>query len=357
MAFPPSPGPLAGIKVIEFEGIGPGPLAGLMLCQLGAEVTLVGRPGPGALPPELTSRSDAPLNRPKRRITLDLKQPDAVQQALALIAEADALIEGNRPGVMERLGLGPATCAQHNPRLVYARMTGWGQDGPLSHAAGHDLNYVALAGLMSLTARRGHPPMLPPTIVGDAAGALGLVAGLVSGVLQARTTGLGCVLDAAIVDVLAMLAPLAQLARAGGAIEHPAPSVFHDSPFYDAYRCADGRYITVAAIEPPFYALLLQRLGLDDVDRQAQMDRSAWPALKERLTALFLSRPAAHWQALLEGTDACFAPVHTMMEAALHPHHQARNLYRVTEEGRIETARGMRFMPLVPPAQHRDQSA
>lgn len=283
---------------------------------------------------------------------MDLKQPEAVLQALALVAEADALIEGNRPGVMERLGLGPVECAERNARLVYARMTGWGQDGPLARAAGHDLNYVALSGLMSLTARPGHPPMLPPTVVGDAAGALGLVAGLVSGVLQARTTGRGCVLDAAIVDVLAMLAPLAQLARAGGAIDHPAASVFHDSPFYDAYLCADGRHVTVGAIEPAFYALLLRRLGLDDVDPRGQMDRSAWPALKDRLTTLFLSRPAAHWQASLEGTDACFAPVLSMGEAARHPHHQARDLYRITEDNEVETARGLRFTPLATTRPH-----
>ncbi|MBN9371877.1 MAG: CoA-transferase [Hydrogenophaga sp. SCN 70-13] len=338
--------PLKGIRIVEFEGIGPGPLAGLFLAQLGADVTVVARPGPGALPKDMTPREDGLLSRGKRRVVLNLKQENDRDRALEIVAASDGLIEGNRPGVMERLGLGPGVCGRLNPRLVYGRMTGWGQDGPLAQAAGHDMNYVALTGLMALTERPGHPPILPPTVLGDAAGALGFSLGMVSGLLAARTSGQGCVVDGAIVDVLAMLSPLVQLVSAAGGFDAGVPSVFHDSPFYDRYLCADGRYVTVGAIEPPFYALLLERLGLSDVVLSEQMDRSAWPALKARMAALFASRPSAHWTQLLEGTDACYAPVLNMAEAARHPHNVARGLYHVTPAGDVETVRGLRFAAL-----------
>ena len=338
--------PLLGIKIVEFEGIGPGPLAGFMLMQMGADVTVVGRPGAGSLPDELTPKDGALLSRGKRRVTLDLKRAEDKAQALELVAQSDGVIEGNRPGVMERLGLGPDVCGERNPRLVYGRMTGWGQDGPLAQAAGHDMNYVALTGLMSLTEQPGHPPMLPPTVVGDAAGALGLGFGMVSALLGARNTGQGCVVDGAIVDVLAMLSPLVQLIRQGGGVDGSEPSVFHDSPFYDRYLCSDGRYITVGAIEPPFYALLLKQLELTDVDPAQQMDKSSWPSLKARIAQRFASQPSVHWNALMEGTDSCFAPVLNMAEAASHPHNVARGLYGVTAQGDIETMRGMRFLPL-----------
>ena len=295
--------PLLGIKIVEFEGIGPGPLAGFMLMQMGADVTVVGRPGAGSLPDELTPKDGALLSRGKRRVTLNLKRAEDKAQALELVAQSDGVIEGNRPGVMERLGLGPDVCGERNPRLVYGRMTGWGQDGPLAQAAGHDMNYVALTGLMSLTEQPGHPPMLPPTVVGDAAGALGLGFGMVSALLGARNTGQGCVVDGAIVDVLAMLSPLVQLIRQGGGVDGSEPSVFHDSPFYDRYLCSDGRYITVGAIEPPFYALLLKQLELTDVDPAQQMDKSSWPSLKARIAQRFASQPSVHWNALMEGTD------------------------------------------------------
>ncbi len=338
--------PLKRVKVVEFEGIGPGPLAGLLLTQLGAEVTMVARPSPGDLPKDLTPREDGLLSRGKRRVVLNLKQDDDRTRALEIVAASDGLIEGNRPGVMERLGLGPGVCGQLNPRLVYGRMTGWGQDGPLANAAGHDMNYVALTGLMSLTERSGQPPMLPPTVLGDATGALGFALGMVAGLFAARESGQGCVVDGAIVDVLAMLSPLVQIISASGGFDPGVPSVFHDSPFYDRYICADGRYITVGAIEPQFYALLLQRLGLTDVMLSDQMNRPTWPALKARMTALFASRPSAHWTQLLEGTDACYAPVLNLTEAAAHPHNVTRGLYRVTPSGDIETARGLRFLAL-----------
>ena len=302
--------PLAGLSVVEFEGIGPGPLAGRMLADLGADVVAVIRPTKAKLGDPERPLSDGPLRRGKRVVALDLKLPQAVEQALALVEAADALIEGNRPGVMERLRLGPADCAKRNPRLVYGRMTGWGQDGPLAQAAGHDLNYLALSGVLSLAARGGASAD-PPA---DGSRRWGRRArprlraherdirrrahgqGLRDRLLDHRRRG----------ELGRHRACGARLRDSGRA----KPSPFHDSPFYDVYVCADGRYVTVGALEPQFYAALLEKLGLADVDPKAQYDRAAWPALKAHFRALFSSRPSAHWRALLEGSDACFAPVH-----------------------------------------------
>jgi len=336
--------PLAGLRVIEFEGIGPGPLAGRMLADLGAEVVAVVRPDKAPLGDPDRPLVEGPLRRGKRIVALNLKRPEAVEEALALIETADALIEGNRPGVMERLGLSPADCAKRNPRLVYGRMTGWGQDGPLAHAAGHDLNYLALSGVLSLAAREGQAPIPPPTVLGDGGGALGLAFGVVAAIFSASRTGKGCVIDCSIVDVAASLGGIALAARAAGMLDAPSP--FHDSPFYDVYACADGRYVSVGALEPQFYALMLDRLGLADVDPKAQYDRAAWPALKARLGALFLSEPSAHWRALLEGGDACFAPVLSLDDAAAHPHIKARGVYRRGPDGELEAASAPRFTPL-----------
>ncbi|MGR4868263.1 CaiB/BaiF CoA transferase family protein [Variovorax sp. LARHSF232] len=339
-------GPLSDVRVVEFEGIGPGPLAGRMLADMGAAVTVIARPQKGAVNERLGGQGESPLRRGKTVVPLDLKQPAAVGEALAMVAEADALIEGNRPGVMERLGLGPADCAARNPKLIYGRMTGWGQDGPLAQAAGHDLNYVALTGLLSLSAHRGQRPIVPPTVVGDAAGALGLAFGIVSALLDARTSGRGRVVDAAIVDVVAMLGGIAQMVRAGGQLDGPEPSPFHDSPFYDVYACADGGFITLGALEPQFYALLLTKLGLLDVEPARQYDKAAWPALKARFAALFASRPRGHWCELLEGSDVCFAPVLSLTEAASHPHIAARGLYRTDAAGSLQPGASLRFQPL-----------
>ena len=343
--------PLNQIQVIEFEGIGPGPLCGRVLADLGARVTVIARPGTSSVVDKLSGGGQPPLREGKQVVALNLKQPEDLRRALELVAGADALIEGNRPGVMERLGLGPADCAALNPKLVYGRMTGWGQSGPLAQAAGHDLNYVALSGMLSLSAVHGQLPVSPPTVLGDAGGALGLALGIVCGVLQARHSGRGCVVDAAIVDVVATLGGLAQWIAGSGGLGGPAPSAFHDSPFYDTYRCADGGFVTVGAIEPQFYALLLNKLGLDDVSPASQYDHAQWPALKERVRALFLSQPRQHWCDLLEGTDACFAPVLTLAEAARHPHNVARGLYVPTPSGDLRTAAAPRFTPLpeVPP--------
>ncbi len=337
--------PLHGVRLVEFEGLGPGPLAAMMLADLGAEVTTLVRPGPAVAMERLAGKDYNPLRRGKRIEQVDLKQPEGLARAMELIVAADALIEGNRPGVMERLGLGPADCAARHPKLVYGRMTGWGQQGPLAQAAGHDLNYVALTGLLSLAARDGQPPIVPPTVVGDAAGALGLAFGITSALLDVRGGGAGRVVDAAIVDIVAMLGTLVQWMRAGGQIDGHEPSPFHDSPFYDTYTCSDGGFVTLAPIEPQFYAQLLSRLHLDDVDPQAQYNKSAWPALKTRLAELFRSQPRAHWCALLEGSDTCFAPVLSLAEAAAHPHHRARGTYTTDAQGAIAVAAAPRFLP------------
>ncbi len=338
--------PLHGVRIVEFEGLGPGPLAAMMLADMGAEVTTLVRPGPAVAAERLSGKDFNPLRRGKRIEEVDLKSPQGLAHAMDLIGLADALIEGNRPGVMERLGLGPADCAAHNPKLIYGRMTGWGQHGPLAQAAGHDLNYVALTGLLSLATRNGQPPTVPPTVVGDAAGALGLAFGITSALVDVRGGGMGRVVDAAIVDIVAMLGTLVQWIRAGGQIDGSEASPFHDSPFYDTYACAGGGFVTLAAIEPEFYSLLLSRLSLNDVDPKAQYDKSAWPTLKARLADLFLSQPRDYWCELLEGSDTCFAPVLSLAEAVTHPHHRGRGTYTTDVQGAISVAAAPRFLPL-----------
>jgi alpha-methylacyl-CoA racemase len=339
--------PLQGLRVVEFEGIGPGPVAGMILSQLGADVTLLRRPA--ALGIKGPSISEDPIDGAKSSLRVDLKQSAGVELALKFIQNADVLIEGNRPGVMERLGLGPEVCATRNPRLVYGRMTGWGQSGPLAHSAGHDLNYVALTGLLSLSRRDGAQPIVPPTVIGDAAGALGLAFGLLAAVFEATRTGRGRVVDAAMVDISAMLGALVHLIKAQGSIDGDRPSFFHDSPFYDVYACSDGKSITVGALEPQFYALLLDKLGLSDIDAASQYDDTKWPQLKQRFAALFATRTRDDWCALLEGTDVCFAPVLSLDEAAKHPHLVARGTYQ-NRAGGVFAAPAPRFLGDYPKA-------
>jgi alpha-methylacyl-CoA racemase len=342
----PPPLPLIGLRVIEFEGIGPAPMCGRLLVQMGAQVTLITRPQANVMTQHVMGDTANPLLIGKQVVPLDLKSTAGVAAALDLIAEADVLIEGHRPGVMERLGLGPAVCAARNPRLVYGRMTGWGQHGPLAQVAGHDLNYVALSGLLSVSAHAGQRPIVPPTVVGDASGALGLAFGIVCAVLEARHSGHGRVVDAAIVDITSMLGGLVHWLHAGGNLGGPQPSAFHEAPFYDVYECADGQHITVAALEPQFHALLLAKLGMNDVDAAAQYDKAQWPALKARFTALFKSQSRAHWCALLEGSDVCFAPVLSIDEAARHPHNLARGIFSVSPEGAVTARVAPRFSAL-----------
>ena len=327
----PSPasagGPLQGVRVIEFAGIGPGPFAGMMLADMGADVIVIERAADVAA---AARRPRQAMNRGKRSVALDLKSEQGREAAWALIGSADALIEGYRPGVMERLGFGPDAVAARQPRLVYGRITGWGQSGPLARAAGHDINYVALTGVLSTSCRAGQAPVIPPTIVGDmGGGAMFLVFGLVCALFEAQKSGRGQVVDAAMVDGAAALSGLLHQMRHNGFWSaQPERNLFAgSSPFYEAFECADGECITLGAIEPQFYAQLLRRLELEDVDPARQYDHRSWPELKARVAAKVKARSRAEWQALLEGTDVCFAPVLDLAEAAEHPHNAARGLF------------------------------
>lgn len=330
-------GVLAGLRIVEFEGLGPGPFCGMLLADLGADVILIGRASGSA--------TGAIFNRGKRAIVLDLKNPRHVAAAIRIAATADAIVEGLRPGVMERLGLGPDTLMGANPRLVYGRITGWGQTGPLASAAGHDINYASLAGAAWYAGQAGAAPVPPPTLVGDiGGGALYLAVGVLAGVLRARRTGKGAIVDAAIVDGAAlMLGLLMTLRAAGGYPDERGKSMLDGADFYDVYPCKDGKWISVGPLEPKFYALLIETLGLqDDARFAAQFDPARWPDRKAALAALFAARPRAEWCALLEGTDVCFAPVLTPLESREHPHMKARGVWREID-GALQAAPAPRF--------------
>ena len=337
-----SQGPLAGLKIIEFAGIGPGPFAGMMLADMGADVIVIDRAADVA---RAAKYPRAATQRGKRSIALDLKSEADRQVAWALIESADALIEGFRPGVMERLGFGPEAVESRNPKLVYGRVTGWGQTGPLAQAAGHDINYVALTGVMSTSARQGQAPVIPPTIVGDmAGGAMFLAFGLVCALLEAQKSGRGQVIDAAMIDGVTAMSGLMHQMRSNGSWVDQADRNFfsNSSPFYEVFECADGLYISLGAIEPQFYAQLLQLLKLDDVDPALQYDARQWPQLKQRVADTIQQKTRADWQSLLEGTDVCFAPVLSLTEAADHPHNKSRGLF-VDVNGQTQPAPAPRF--------------
>ncbi|GAB1385160.1 CaiB/BaiF CoA-transferase family protein [Melaminivora sp.] len=331
---------LDSVRVLEIGGLGPGPFCAMHLADLGADVISLVRPSEG---PAITSTL---LNRGKRSVFVDLKNPADRDLVLQLVQEADLLIEGMRPGVMERLGLGPQDCLAANPRLVYGRMTGWGQDGPLAARAGHDTNYAAVSGALWGSGPADARPVSPFALLGDiGGGALYLITGLLAGLTQARSSGRGTVVDAAIVDGAAHMLNLMLSARATGLVADRRGASVHDSaPFYDTYVCADGGHITIGALEPQFYALLLQTLGLEgDADFAGpQWNQRAWPHRRARLAALFLSQPRAHWQALLEPTDACFGAVLSPLEAAQHPHMAARGVY-CAPDGVLQAAPAPRF--------------
>jgi alpha-methylacyl-CoA racemase len=322
-------GPLAGVKVVEFAGIGPAPLASTLLADMGATVVRIDRVADSGLGVPVPEQYDF-TRRSRATIGLDLKKPEAVAFALKLIAGSDALIEGFRPGVMERLGLGPDVCLARNPKLAYGRVTGWGQDGPLAQAAGHDMNYIALTGALHAIGREGQKPTPPLNLVGDyGGGALYLVTGLLAAIISARTTGVGQVVDAAMVDgALSLMTPISAMA-AGGRLDGPRGTNQLDSGsyYYEVYECADGQFISIACIEEKFHAELMRRLEIDPSSMPAQRDKAGWPAWKERLTAVFRTRTRDDWCRLLEGTDACFAPVLSMQEAHAHPHNQARGAF------------------------------
>ena len=340
-------GPLAGKRIIEMGGIGPGPVCGMMLADMGAEVILVERRAAADRPLGMLENANATImNRGKKSIALDLKKDGAVDIVLQLLRDADGLIEAFRPGVMERLGLGPDVCLEQNPALVYGRMTGWGQDGPLSQAAGHDINYVALSGALWYGGRADSPPTVPPTLVGDiAGGSMLLTVGMLAGMLHAQATGEGQVVDAAICDGSAAATTLLYaLFQAGQWTPRRQDNLLDGaSHWYDTYETADGKYVSVGAIEPQFYARLLECLGLaDDPDFEGQYDRQRWPALKRRFTDIFRSKTRAEWCELMEGTDICFAPVLDFDEAPRHPHNLARDTF-TRVEGVTQPAPAPRF--------------
>jgi alpha-methylacyl-CoA racemase len=329
---------LQGIRIVEIAGIGPGPFCAMHLADLGADVIAIERPaGPG--------QPSSVMNRGKRSVVADLKTAEGRALVLELVAGADALIEGMRPGVAERLGLGPAECMARNPRLVYGRMTGWGQHGPLAQAAGHDNNYIALSGALYHQGLPPAPPSAALTVVGDiGGGALYLAIGLLSGILHARATGRGTVVDAAIVDGSAHMLQLMLCTRPKGMMGDERGENMHDSShFFATYRCADGGFVTVGAIEPQFYALLLERLELQGEPLFAEQWRRAnWPEARRRFAELFASRDRAHWERLLEGSDACFGAVLSPQAAMTHPHMASRDVY-FERDGLLQARPAPRF--------------
>jgi len=329
-------GPLTGVRVVELAGIGPGPFCGMLLADLGAEVIVVDRPRGAPAPVPL--RNDF-LNRGKRRVVVDLKHPRGPEVVLRLAAASDALIEGYRPGVAERLGVGPADCWARNPRLVYGRMTGWGQDGPLAQSAGHDIAYIAVTGALHAIGRAGGPPQVPVNYLGDfGGGSMFLALGVVAALLRARQTGRGQVVDAAIVDGAAVLQAMAYGSLADGlwADKRGVNLLDTGAPYYDVYATADGRYMAVGALEGQFYAEFVRLLFAPEgapADLPAQHDTARWPQMRERFALRFASRTQEEWTKLFSGTDACVAPVLPMSEAPRHPHLAARGTF--TESGGV----------------------
>jgi alpha-methylacyl-CoA racemase len=357
-------GPLAGITVIEIAGIGPGPYCGMMLADLGADVIRIDRAAavrggdPERPPADL-------LGRGRRSVGVDLKSPDGVEVVLGLVETADALIEGFRPGVTERLGIGPEECLARNPRLVYGRMTGWGQDGPYATTAGHDINYISLAGALEPIGRKGQAPVPPLNLIGDfGGGGLLLAFGVVAALLDARRSGEGQVIDAAMVDGAASLMTMTHSFRAMGIWNDERGTNMLDTGahFYDVYECADGKYVSIGSIEPQFYAELLRLTGLEGEDLPWQQDRSQWPVLKERLAAIFRTRTRDEWCEVMEGTDVCFAPVLAIPEAIEHPHNVERGTFvevaGITQPGpapRFSRTPGAVRRPPAHPGQHTDE--
>jgi alpha-methylacyl-CoA racemase len=344
-------GPLHGVRVIEIVGLGPGPFAAMMLADMGAEVLRIDRIPTRA--PRSAARDVLARGRPSAG--LDLKHADGAATVLELCERADALIEGFRPGVMERLGLGPDACLARNAKLVYGRMTGWGQDGPLAQAAGHDINYIALSGALHAIGRAGEKPVPPLNLVGDFGGGGMLLAfGIVCALLEAQRSGRGQVVDAAMVDGSALLMAMFFGFRASGlqSDERGMNLLDGGAHFYDTYETKDGQHVAIGALEPQFYAELLAKLGIDASSLPPQMERAHWPALKQKLAAAFKQKTRAEWCALLEGSDACFAPVLSMSEAAAHPHMRARGTL-VELGGVLQPAPAPRFgrtQPALPAA-------
>jgi len=347
------PGPLSGLKVIELQGRGPGPFGAMILADLGADVIRIARledlfPAGQESGTERMIRGHRRIDlvaRGRRSVAVDLKQPDGLAAVLRLVDGADVLLEGFRPGVAERLGIGPDVCLERNPRLVYARITGWGQDGPYARTPGHDINYVALAGALDPLRRAGEPPAPPLNLLGDyGGGGMLAVAGILSALFERSCSGLGQVVDASMIDGVALLTTLLHGMRAEGLwSDIPGSNVLDlGAPFYNVYETADGRYLTVGCGEPQFYAELLERLGLGDELLHVQSDPATWPEGKARLAGVFKSKPLAEWCALLEGTNTCFAPVLTLAEAPAHPQNISRQTFTEVD-GVVQPAAAPRF--------------
>ena len=341
-------GPLSGFRIIELAGIGPGPFCGMMLSDMGAEVIRIDRLGAAG------GRTQDVLARNRRSLAVDLKQAEGVETVLRLVETADALFEGFRPGVTERLGLGPEDCMARNPRLVYGRMTGWGQEGPMAQAAGHDINYIGLAGALHAIGRAGEKPVPPLNLVGDFGGGGMLLAfGLVCGLLEAQKSGKGQVVDAAMVDGAAALMAMFFTMGAAGAFKDQRGTNLLDggAHFYDTYETSDGKHICIGSIEPQFYALLVEKAGLDKERFAPQMDPSRWPDLKAELSDVFKSKTRDQWCEIMEGSDVCFAPVLSIFEAPEHPHNKARASY-VELDGLVQPAPAPRFSRTAPTVSH-----
>jgi len=336
---------LSGLRIVEMAGIGPAPFAGMMLADHGAEVLRIDRIEPSGLGIAAAEPELDPLGRGKRSVALDLRRPEGAAAALALIGRADALIEGFRPGVMERLGLGPDVCLRRNPRLVYGRMTGYGQDGPLAQEAGHDINYIALAGVLDAIGPAGGKPVLPLNLVGDfGGGGMMLAFGVAAALLHVARGGQGQVIDAAMTEGASLLGAMFHGLGAMGLWDAQRGTNLLDggAPFYDVYEAADGKYLAIGAIEPKFYAALIAGLGLDGEELPPQMDRSQWPALKARIAAAVRTRKRDEWVAAFAGSDACVQPVLGFADAPGHPHHRARASF-ATLHGLTQPAPAPRF--------------
>lgn len=336
-------GPLTGFRIIELAGIGPGPFCGMMLADMGAEVIRIDRPGVNPMIAQASGHGI--LFRNRRTLAVDLKKPEGVEAVLKLCEGADAIFEGFRPGVTERLGLGPEVALARNPKLVYGRMTGWGQTGPMAHLAGHDINYIALTGALHAMSRTNEVPAPPLNLVGDFGGGGMLMAyGLVCALLEASKSGKGQVVDAAMVDGAASLMAMFYGLKNVGMFSNNRGTHLLDTgaPFYDVYETADGKFISVGAIEPQFYAILKEKAGLDDETYGKQMDMANWPEQKKKIMAIFKQKTRDEWCALLDGTDACFAPVLNLDEAPQHPHMKARNTF-IDVGGQLQPAPAPRF--------------
>jgi alpha-methylacyl-CoA racemase len=346
-------GPLQGIRIVEFAGIGPGPFAAMLLSDMGAQIVRIDRKGgrsPGKT--EITMRG-------RKAVALDMKKPEAVEAALKLIARADALIEGFRPGVMERLGVGPDVCLARNPKLVYGRMTGWGQTGPLAMAAGHDMNYIAITGALHAIGPKDGKPVPPLNLVGDfGGGALYLAFGLACGLLEAKRSGKGQVIDAAMTDGAASLMTMFYAMTASGFWQDERSSNMLDggAHFYDTYETKDGKYVSIGSIEPQFYKELMEKTGISDPAFAAQMDRSAWPSLKAKLAAVIKNKTRDEWDAIMQGSDVCYAPILSLAEAPKHPHNAARKTF-VEIDGVVQPAPAPRFSRTVPGVQGPPEAA